>query len=69
MQVKYYPIRGRGERGDKFQLARFEDESGNMYKGQYDQERHFGSEDEAREHIAEVMNVSADTLTLVKWDL
>ena len=27
MQVKYYPIRGRGERGDKFQLARFEDET------------------------------------------
>ncbi|MEM8547182.1 MAG: hypothetical protein AAGF46_03360 [Pseudomonadota bacterium] len=69
MNVKYYPIMGRGERGAKFQLARFEDENGEMYKGQYDQEHHFGSEEEVKEHIAGVMKMDPADITLVRWDL
>ncbi|MEM1113444.1 MAG: hypothetical protein AAGI11_16135 [Pseudomonadota bacterium] len=69
MHVKYYPIRGRGEGGRKFQLARLQDENGEMYKGKYDQERHFGSEEEVKEHIAEVINVPVEELTLAKLDL
>ena len=69
MQVKYYPIHGRGEGGQKFQLARMQDENGEMYKGQYDQARHFGSEEEVKEHIAGVINVPVDDIELTKWDL
>lgn len=69
MQVKYYPILGRGEGGQKFQLARLQDENGEMYKGQYDQERHFGSEEEVKEHIASVINVPVADIQLTKWDL
>jgi len=57
MKIAYYPIRGRGEDGLKFQLARIQDESGNLYKGRYDQERHFSSEEEIREHLVDVLNL------------
>lgn len=53
MNLEYYIIRGRGEGGQKFQLAKLEDESGNNYKGQYDMARHFGSIDEMNKYIAE----------------
>ena len=69
MQIEYYPIRGRGEGGLKFQLARFHDETGETYKGQYDQERHFGSEEELKEHLASVTGTPANQLTLKKMHL
>ena len=69
MHVEYYPTRGRGAAGDKFQLARFRDENGETYKGQYDQERQFGSEEELKEHLASVMNVPAGDITLSKMHL
>ena len=52
MNLEYYIIRGRGDGGLKFQLAKLEDSSGNNFKGQYDMARHFGSIDELKEYIA-----------------
>lgn len=69
MNIEYYPIRGRGEGGLKFQLARIVDEQGNMYKGQYDQARHFGSEDEVKAHLAEVLSVDGASIELKKMSL
>lgn len=69
MKIEYYPIRGRGENGSKFQLARIKDEAGNLHKGAFDQERHFGSEDELKQHLAEILSVQADTLTVSKMNL
>lgn len=53
MNLEYYIIRGRGEGGQKFQLAKLEDETGNNYKDQYDMARHFGSIDEMKQYIAD----------------
>lgn len=53
MNLEYYIIRGRGEGGSKFQLARLQDESGNTYKGEYDMARHFSSMDEMKGYIAD----------------
>ncbi len=53
MNLEYYIILGRGEGGQKFQLAKLEDESGNNYKGEYDMARHFGSIDEMSQYIAD----------------
>ncbi len=69
MKIEYYPIRGRGDNGSKFQLARIQDEAGNMHKGAYDQERHFGSEDELKKHLAEVLNLAEDTISVSKMNL
>ncbi|MBT8149904.1 MAG: hypothetical protein KJO62_00775 [Gammaproteobacteria bacterium] len=69
MKIEYYPIRGRGNDGLKFQLARIKDDSGNMFKGQYDQARHFASEDELKGYLAPVVGVSADSIELVKMNL
>lgn len=66
MKLEYYPIRGRGEAGDKFQLARIRDENGEVYKGRYDQARHFGSEQELLDYLASVVNVPAAELALSK---
>ena len=69
MKIEYYPIRGRGEGGAKFQLARLRDESGNTYKGQYDQARHFGSEAELADYLATLVNQPAEAITLEKMHL
>lgn len=53
MNLEYYIIRGRGEGGQKFQLAKLEDESGNNFKGEYDMARHFGSIEEMSQYIAD----------------
>jgi hypothetical protein len=53
MNLEYYIIHGRGDGGLKFQLAKLEDDSGNMYKGEYDMARQFGSIDELKTHIAD----------------
>ncbi len=69
MKIEYYPIRGRGEGGQKFQLARLRDEAGNTYKGQYDQARHFASESELVDYLATVVQQPADAITLEKMHL
>lgn len=69
MHLEYYPIRGRGSQGDQFQLARLIDDQGNMYKGVYDQSRHFGSEDELKNYLANLFEVDQDNLTLSKMNL
>ena len=53
MNLEYYVIRGRGADGQKFQLAKLEDNSGNNYKGLYDMSRHFSSVDELKSYIAD----------------
>lgn len=53
MKLEYYIIRGRGEGGVKFQLAKLEDETGNDFKGQYDMARHFSSIEELQNYIAD----------------
>lgn len=53
MNLEYYIIRGRGDGGLQFQLAKLADDSGNNYKGQYDMARHFGSIDELKNYIAD----------------
>jgi hypothetical protein len=53
MNLEYYIIRGRGEGGQKFQLAKLEDDSGNTYKGEYDMARQFSSMDEMQNYIAD----------------
>lgn len=52
MNIEYYIINGRGEDGSKFQLARLRDDSGNIYKNQYDMSRHFSSVSEMQEYVA-----------------
>ena len=69
MNLEYYPIRGRGPDGDKFQLARISDEQGNMYKGQYDQTKHFGSEQELKTYLSEIFNLSEEELSIKKMSL
>lgn len=69
MKLEYYPIKGRGEGGAKFQLARVQDESGNMYKGQYDQARQFVSEAELKTYLATVVNVAEAELSLQTMSL
>ena len=69
MKTEYYPILGRGDDGDKFQLARIKDDKGDVYKGQFDQARHFGSTDELKEYLSGVVNVPAADLVLEKMHL
>ncbi len=53
MNLEYYIIRGRGDGGQKFQLAKLQDDSGNKFKGEYDMAKHFGSIDEMSQYIAD----------------
>ena len=69
MNLEYYPIRGRGVSGDKFQLARIKDEAGNMYKGQFDQAMHFSSEAELKSYLAGALSVAESELSIAKMDL
>lgn len=69
MNLEYYPIRGRGEQGDKFQLARVVDENGNVYKGQYDQAIQFASEAELKSYLADMVKVPEADLTISKMHL
>lgn len=69
MHVKYYIIRGRGEGGLKFQLARLEDEQGNNYKGLYDMAKQFASVEELKTHIADVVKVAENDLQISAMNL
>jgi hypothetical protein len=70
MNLEYYIIRGRGEGGQKFQLAKLEDETGNKYKGEYDMARHFGSIDELKTYIAsDIVKKSLEELSISAMDI
>lgn len=69
MKLEYYPIRGRGVDGSKFQLARIKDEAGNTHKGVYDQARQFESEADLKGYLAGVLSVDESTLDLSKMSL
>ena len=69
MKLEYYPIRGRGDNGDCFQLARLSDENGENYKGRYDQARHFTSEQDLKDYLAGLVNVDASSIELSKMAL
>ena len=50
-------------------LNYIKDENGNMYKGKFDQERHFASEAELKSHLAEIVNVAEGDLSLAIMNL
>lgn len=64
MQLDVYLIRGRGEAGDKFQLAMVKNAEDHYYKGEYDPTRQFGNMDELKEVLAEMVNINKDQLEL-----
>ena len=70
MNVEYYIIRGRGEDGLKFQLAKLQNDSGDNYKHQYDMARHFSSIDEMKSYIAEeVVKKPLETLSITPMNI
>ncbi len=70
MNLEYYIIRGRGENGQKFQLAKVEDEQGNNFKGQYDMARQFTSIDELKTYLAEeIAKCPVAELTISPMDI
>lgn len=70
MNLEYYIIRGRGEGGQKFQLAKLEDETGNKYKGEYDMARQFASIDEMKSYIAsDVVKKPLESLSISAMDI
>ena len=70
MNLEYYIIRGRGEGGQKFQLAKLEDETGNQYKGEYDMARQFASIDEMKSYIAsDVVKKPLESLSISAMDI
>ena len=70
MNLEYYIIRGRGEGGQKFQLAKLQDETGNTYKGEYDMARQFATIDEMKTHIAEdVVKKPIEELSIAPMDI
>jgi hypothetical protein len=64
MKLFYYIINGRGVDGLKFQLAKIKDEQGNTYKGEYDMARHFSSQGELKEYLANIVKCSPNDLTI-----
>lgn len=70
MRLDYYIIRGRGDGGSKFQLAKLSDQQGNRYKGQYDLARQFSSIEEMKSYLAnEVVKVAEDQLELEEMNI
>ena len=73
MNLEYYIIRGRGEGGKLFQLAKLVEKGdfgGAAFKGHYDMERHFTSVDEMKQYIAdEVVNKPLSELTIEAIDM
>ena len=69
MKIEYYPIHGRGSAGDKFQLARIQDENGDLHKGKFDQARHFGSEAELRQYLSGVLGLDESGIHLSRMSL
>lgn len=69
MHLDVYLIRGRGERGDRFQLAMVQDGQGNYFKGEYDQTRHYSSLDELKESLAAMVKVKSAELTITEMVL
>lgn len=70
MTLSYYIINGRGAGGQKFQLAKLEDESGNNFKGAYDMARQFGSIDELKAYIAsDVLKQDASSFELAAMNI
>ena len=47
----------------------YTDEQGNMYKGQYDQTKHFGSEQELKTYLSDMLNLSEEELSIKKMSL
>lgn len=64
MQLDVYLIRGRGEKGDKFQLAIVKNSEGHYYKGEYDLAAQYSSMDELKDVLAKMVNVEKASLEL-----
>ncbi|MEM8593916.1 MAG: hypothetical protein AAGF06_03750 [Pseudomonadota bacterium] len=66
MNLHYYIIRGRGDNGLKFQLAKVEDDHGNTFKGLYDMGHQFSSLDEVKDHLAPIVGAAAGDISLTE---
>jgi hypothetical protein len=64
MHLEYYIIRGRGQDGLSFQLARIKDQDNNTYKNEYDMTKQFTSIDELKTHLAKVVKTNEADLTI-----
>lgn len=69
MQLDVYLIRGRGEKGDKFQLAMVRNTEGHYYKGEYDPTLQFGSNEELKSMLSDVVKVDKDQIELNELNL
>lgn len=69
MQLDIYLIRGRGEKGDKFQLAMVRNQEGHYFKGEYDPTAQFSSSDELKVTLSELVGVQPSDLQLNELNL
>ncbi|NQZ33539.1 MAG: hypothetical protein HRU06_19905 [Oceanospirillaceae bacterium] len=69
MQLDIYLIRGRGLKGDEFQLAIVKNKQGYYYPGEYDLATQYKNMDELREMLADMVNVDKEVLELSELNL
>lgn len=69
MQLDVYLIRGRGEKGDKFQLAMVRNADGHYYKGEYDPTQQFANTDELKAVLCEMTKIEQADLILNELNL
>ena len=69
MKLDIYVIRGRGEIGDKFQLAIVKNTDGYYYQGEYDLAAQYSNMDELKDMLATMVNVDKEALELSEIDM
>lgn len=69
MKLDIYVIRGRGEIGDKFQLAIVKNTDDYYYQGEYDLAAQYSNMDELKEMLAKMVNVDKEALELSEIDM
>jgi hypothetical protein len=69
MKLDIYVIRGRGEIGDKFQLAIVKNIDGDYYQGEYDLAAQYSNMDELKDMLAKMVNVDKEALELSEIDM
>lgn len=69
MQLDVYLIRGRGEKGDKFQLAMVKNATGDYFKGQYDPTLQFSNLTELKEMLGSMLETDSANIELNELNL
>lgn len=69
MQLDIYVIRGRGEIGDKFQLAIVKNAEGHYYRGEYDLAKQYSSMEELKQALAKMVNIDKELLHLKELNI